>query len=151
MLVREVGAGTWSRNWAEAVEESCLLVCSACFLIHIRATYPKMAKPPVELVFPHQLLIKAIPGPQDLSIGQSDGSMFSIKIPSSGICLGLCQLDKNHPVHSDDSPTQDQSGTSTSITSSRKPSLPVPRSCPLHCAHRFSSPSYPHLVPLQGH
>jgi hypothetical protein len=43
---------------AEAMEECCLLACSACFLIEPRTTSSGMAPPTTSWAFLYQLLIK---------------------------------------------------------------------------------------------
>jgi len=46
---------------AEAMEESCLLACSACFLIEPRTISPGMAPCTMGWALPHQTLFKEVP------------------------------------------------------------------------------------------
>lgn len=69
----------------EAMEEFCLLACSFYFLMPFRITHAGMATPTVVGALPHQSLLKK----------RSVLGKHFLKIPSSQICLNLCQVDKN--------------------------------------------------------
>lgn len=55
------------------------------------ATAPCWIVPPTSIINQENTPITGLP------TGQSYGDNFSIKIPSSQICLGLCEVDKNSP------------------------------------------------------
>ena len=53
--------GSWRQELTEAMEESCLLACSFCFLIELRAMSPGTAPPMMCWALIHQSLIKKMP------------------------------------------------------------------------------------------
>lgn len=68
-----------------------LMTCSVCFLIPSKTTCLGMAPPTVDWALPRQPLIKK---KNALETCLTEALFFSIMIPSSSICLGLCQSDK---------------------------------------------------------
>jgi hypothetical protein len=155
--VREVGAGTQGRNMEPEQGRSHGRKLFTGMLSLLSYTHqgglPKDGKASRRPGLPSPIINQSntCPPTPDLSIGQSDRS-----IPSSGICLGLCvNLTKTIqciPV------------ILLPRTMSLYPNqVPAPVSPPLgslpcltlghvnYTVHRFSSPSCPHLVPLQGH
>lgn len=73
--------------------------CSAClfFFMQARTTLPGTTPPTVGWASP-PLIINQDSTYTDLPAGQSCGGIFSVKSPSSQICLDSCQVDKNQPA-----------------------------------------------------
>lgn len=85
----EVQIQVKQRSQGSRVTASFPMACSVCFLIQLGTTCPRIVPPSVDQVLHHQLMIKKI-SPQDLSTGQSDGGLSTIKVPSSQF-LSSCQ------------------------------------------------------------
>lgn len=94
------GGRNWSRHHGEMLLTGLVFLdFSACILILSR-TFPGMAAcsalptemdPPISVSYQDNF-------PTDLSIGQSDGETFSMKISFPQIGLGLCPVNKNQPA-----------------------------------------------------
>lgn len=96
---QEPGSSEWSRSHGGALLAGLLaLACSACIHIPCRTTSPG-ATAPLRWALRNQTLIKKMP--TELPIGQPYKEIFAIKVPSSQICLSLCQVDKSQPANQD--------------------------------------------------
>ena len=98
---KELKVGIRGSTEADSLEGCCLLpfssiVYSACFLIQPRTMCLGVTLLMVGLVLPHQPLINDIPS--ELTIGQSHGGIFSVKILSPQVTMAYNKLTKFYLV-----------------------------------------------------